>query len=111
MINNIFPKIHNEGYKFLAISIIATLATLLFSNILTLIFLILTIWVYYFFRDPDRVSINDDNFFVSPADGLITQIIETKGPSELNLQDTSFTRISIFMNVSNSPIRRSPHFF
>ncbi|OUW74214.1 MAG: phosphatidylserine decarboxylase [Pelagibacteraceae bacterium TMED216] len=108
MINNIFPKIHNEGYKFLAISIIATLATLLFSNILTLIFLILTIWVYYFFRDPDRVSINDDNFFVSPADGLITQIIETKGPSELNLQDTSFTRISIFMNVFNCHVNRSP---
>ena len=108
MINNIFPKIHNEGYKFLAISIIATLASLLFSIILTLIFLLLTIWVYYFFRDPDRVSINDDSFYVSPADGLITQIVETKGPSELNLNETSFTRISIFMNVFNCHVNRSP---
>ena len=108
MINNIFPKIHNEGYKFLAISIIATLASLLFSIILTLVFLLLTIWVYYFFRDPDRVSINDDSFYVSPADGLITQIVETKGPSELNLNETSFTRISIFMNVFNCHVNRSP---
>ncbi|KPU82919.1 phosphatidylserine decarboxylase [SAR11 cluster bacterium PRT-SC02] len=108
MINNIFPKIHNEGYKFLAISIIATLASLMFSIILTLIFLLLTIWVYYFFRDPDRVSINNDSFYVSPADGLITQIVETKGPSELNLSETSFTRISIFMNVFNCHVNRSP---
>ena len=108
MINNIFPKIHNEGYKFLAISIIATLASLLFSIILTLVFLLLTIWVYYFFRDPDRVSINNDSFYVSPADGLITQIVETKGPSELNLSETSFTRISIFMNVFNCHVNRSP---
>ena len=108
MINNIFPKIHNEGYKFLAISIIATLASLLFSIILTLVFLLLTIWVYYFFRDPDRVSINNDSFYVSPADGLITQIVETKGPSELNLNETSFTRISIFMNVFNCHVNRSP---
>ena len=108
MINNIFPKIHNEGYKCLAISIIATLASLLFSIILTLVFLLLTIWVYYFFRDPDRVSINNDSFYVSPADGLITQIVETKGPSELNLNETSFTRISIFMNVFNCHVNRSP---
>ena len=108
MINNIFPKIHNEGYKFLAISIIATLASLMFSIILTIIFLLLTIWVYYFFRDPDRVSINNDSFYVSPADGLITQIVETKGPSELNLSETSFTRISIFMNVFNCHVNRSP---
>ena len=108
MINNIFPKIHNEGYKFLAISIIATLASLLFSIIITFIFLLLTIWVYYFFRDPDRVSINNDSFYVSPADGLITQIVETKGPSELNLNETSFTRISIFMNVFNCHVNRSP---
>ena len=108
MINNIFPKIHNEGYKFLAISIIATLASLLFSIILTLLFLLLTIWVYYFFRDPDRVSINNDSFYVSPADGLITQIVEIKGPSELNLNETLFTRISIFMNVFNCHVNRSP---
>ena len=106
MMNNIFPKIHREGYKFLAISILATFVLWLFTSILAFLLILITIWIYYFL-DPDRVSIND-SFYVSPADGLITQIVETKGPSELNLNETSFTRISIFMNVFNCHVNRSP---
>ncbi len=108
MIDNIFPKIHKEGYKFLAISIILTLFAWIFSGILFFVLLIITIWVYYFFRDPDRVSIEDDSFLVSPADGLITQIIETDGPKELNLNNEKFTKISVFMNVFNCHVNRIP---
>tara|TARA_Y100001935_G_scaffold195712_1_gene163819 strand:+ start:24 stop:671 length:648 start_codon:yes stop_codon:yes gene_type:complete len=108
MMDNIFPKIHKEGYKFLAISIIFTLAVLLFSNFLGMIFILITIWVYYFFRDPDRISINDDNYLVSPADGLITQISEEVGPADLNLDNNKYTRISIFMNVFNCHVNRTP---
>ena len=106
--DNIFPKIHKEGYKFLAISIIFTLAVLLFSNFFGIIFILITIWVYYFFRDPDRISINDDNYLVSPADGLITQISEEVGPTDLNLENNTYTRISIFMNVFNCHVNRTP---
>ena len=108
MMDNIFPKIHKEGYKFLAISIIFTLAVLLFSNFFGIIFILITIWVYYFFRDPDRISINDDNYLVSPADGLITQISEEVGPADLNLDNNKYTRISIFMNVFNCHVNRTP---
>ena len=108
MMDNIFPKIHKEGYKFLAISIIFTLAVLLFSNFFGIIFILITIWVYYFFRDPDRISINDDNYLVSPADGLITQISEEVGPADLNLENNTYTRISIFMNVFNCHVNRTP---
>ena len=108
MMDNIFPKIHKEGYKFLAISIIFTLAVLLFSNFFGIIFIVITIWVYYFFRDPDRISINDDNYLVSPADGLITQISEEVGPADLNLEKNTYTRISIFMNVFNCHVNRTP---
>ena len=108
MIENIFPKIHKEGYKFLAISIILTFFAWLFSGILFFVLLVITIWVYYFFRDPDRVPIEDDSFLVSPADGLITQIIETDGPKELNLNNEKFTKISVFMNVFNCHVNRSP---
>ena len=81
MFNTIFPKIHKEGYKFLAISIIATFFVLLFlKKFLGLVFIFITIWIYYFFRDPERFSINDDDFLVSPADGLITRISEQTGP-------------------------------
>ena len=108
MMNNIFPKLHKEGYKFLAISIIITFIVWIFSNFLATIMLLITIWVYYFFRDPDRVVINDNSFLVSPADGLVTDISELKGPEELSLENETFTRISIFMNVFNCHVNRIP---
>ena len=108
MFNTIFPKIHKEGYKFLAISLIGTFLVLLFSKTLGLLLITITIWVYYFFRDPERYSINDDAFFVSPADGLITDISDKNGPVEMQLENTSYTKISIFMNVFNCHVNRSP---
>ena len=108
MFNTIFPKIHKEGYKFLAISIIATFVILFFSKFLGILLIIITIWVYYFFRDPERYPINDEKYFVSPADGLITDISEKSGPEELRLENTSYTRISVFMNVFNCHVNRTP---
>ena len=108
MFNTIFPSIHKEGYKFLAISIIATFIVLLFSKFLGSILIIITIWVYYFFRDPERHPINDDTYLVSPADGLITDISERTGPVELQLENTTFTKASIFMNVFNCHVNRTP---
>ena len=108
MFNTIFPNIHKEGYKFLAISIIATFIVLLFSKFLGSILIILTIWVYYFFRDPERYPINDDTYLVSPADGLITNISERTGPIELELENTTYTKVSIFMNVFNCHVNRTP---
>jgi len=108
MFNTIFPKIHREGYKFLAISILATFIVLLFSKYLGFSLIIITVWVYYFFRDPERYSINDDNYLVSPADGLITDISDKSGPEELKLENTSYTRVSVFMNVFNCHVNRLP---
>ena len=108
MFNTIFPKIHKEGYKFLAISIIATFVVLLFSKFIGFILIILTVWVYYFFRDPERYPINDESYLVSPADGLITELSERSGPEELRLENTTYTRVSIFMNVFNCHVNRIP---
>ena len=108
MFNTIFPKIHKEGYKFLAISLIATFAVLLFSKFIGFILIILTVWVYYFFRDPERYPINDESYLVSPADGLITDVSERSGPEELRLENTTYTRVSIFMNVFNCHVNRIP---
>ena len=108
MFNSIFPKIHKEGYKFLAISIIATFIVLIFSKLIGLVLILITIWVYYFFRDPDRISINDERYLVSPADGLVTDISERSGPEELRLENTTYTRVSIFMNVFNCHVNRTP---
>ena len=108
MFNTIFPKIHKEGYKFLAISIIVTFVVLLFSKFIGFILIILTVWVYYFFRDPERYPINDESYLVSPADGLITDVSERSGPEELRLENTTYTRVSIFMNVFNCHVNRIP---
>ncbi len=108
MFNTIFPKIHKEGYKFLAISIIATFVVSLFSKFLGFVLIILTVWVYYFFRDPERYPINDESYLVSPADGLITDVSERSGPEELRLENTTYTRVSIFMNVFNCHVNRIP---
>ena len=108
MLEKIFPKIHAEGYKFLAIAIFVTIFLYFFSNFLGLIGLVITIWVYYFFRDPERYSINDDHYLVSPADGLITDISEKSGPEELRLENVSYTKVSVFMNIFNCHVNRIP---
>ena len=108
MIDKIFPKIHGEGYKFLVIIGLATIILYFIHGFLGFIGLVLSIWVYYFFRDPDRVSINDDNYLTSPADGLVLQVLETHGPKELGLENRKFTKISIFMNIFDCHVNRSP---
>ena len=108
MIDFLFPKLHKEGYRFLVIAAVITFVLLLISKLLGLLAFIITIWVYYFFRDPERFSINNDNYLVSPADGVISQIIETNGPAELGLDGKKFTRVSIFMNVFNCHVNRTP---
>ena len=108
MFSKIFPKIHAEGYKFLVIAGIITLVFYSFSDFLGLIGLVLTVWVYYFFRDPERVSIEDNNYLTSPADGEVLMVHEIDGPKELNLENKKFTKISIFMNVFDCHVNRSP---
>ena len=108
MFSKIFPKIHAEGYKFLVIAGIITLVFYIFSNFLGLIGLVLTIWVYYFFRDPERVVIDDDNYLVSPADGEVIKVEEVDGPKELGLENKKFKKISVFMNVFDCHVNRTP---
>ena len=108
MINSLLPKLHKEGYRFLAIALVISFIFLLISNVLGLLSSVFTLWVYYFFRDPERFPINDENYLTSPADGVITQIIETHGPTELGLENKKFTRVSIFMNVFNCHVNRVP---
>jgi len=108
MIDKVFPKIHAEGYKFLVIFGLASLILYFISSFLGLVGLLLTIWCYYFFRDPERQSINSDDYLVSPADGEIIKIEEVNGPKELGLEEKKFTKISIFMNVFDCHVNRSP---
>ena len=108
MLEKIFPKLHQEGYKFLVISGILTLILWSISDFFGFVFTLITIWVYYFFRDPERSIIEDETYLVSPADGRISSIQEINGPVELGLDNKKFTRVSIFMNVFDCHVNRAP---
>ena len=108
MIDKIFPKIHDEGYKFIVIFGLVTIILYFISNFLGLVGLVLTIWCYYFFRDPERFPINDENYLVSTADGLVLQVQDSDGPKELNMEGKKFTKVSIFMNVFDCHVNRTP---
>ena len=109
MFNFMVHKLHREGYRFVAIAAVITFILLLINNYFGLIGLVITIWIYYFFRDPERFPIKDENYLVSPADGKITQIIEINGPKELGLEDKKYTKISIFMDVFRCHVNRVPY--
>ena len=108
MFSKIFPPIHAEGYKFLVIAGFITIILLFFNTFFGAIGLLLTIWVYYFFRDPERGIIEDDNYLVSPADGEVIKVEEVDGPKEVGLENKRFKKISIFMNVFDCHVNRTP---
>ena len=82
---------------------------MLLSKFLGLIGIVISIWVFYFFRDPERFPIKDNNFLIAPADGMICQIEnDVSGPKELSLENEKFNKISIFMNVFDCHVNRFP---
>ncbi len=108
MFSKIFPKIHTEGYKFIVIAVFVTIIFLIINNFLGLLGILLSVWVYYFFRDPERTIIGDDSYLVSPADGEVIKVEEVDGPKELGLENKKFKKISIFMNVFDCHVNRTP---
>ena len=101
--------IHREGYRFIAIFAAVTLALFWFDFApLAWIGVILTLWCTYFFRDPERVTPLRDGLVISPADGRVSAIEEVIPPVELDLPREAVTRISVFMNVFDVHVNRSP---
>ena len=108
MLDIIFTPLHREGYRMLAIAVIITMLLMLINKVLGVVGFVLTVWVYYFFRDPERYPINDDSYLVSPADGIISLISTVRGPKELNMENSEYQRVSVFMNVFNCHVNRVP---
>ncbi|GEO84506.1 MULTISPECIES: phosphatidylserine decarboxylase [Alphaproteobacteria] len=100
--------VHKEGYPFVAIFIVASLILGWIFEPLFWVGMVLTLWCAYFFRDPERVTPQDDDLVVSPADGRVSLIQMTVPPEELNLGTEPMLRISIFMNVFNCHVNRAP---
>ena len=102
--------IHREGWRFIAMFVIASFIVGMLSDALFWIGIVLAAWCAYFFRDPARVTPLGEGLVVSPADGRVSAIMEVKPPKELaaELGDQPLTRISVFMNVFDVHVNRAP---
>ena len=108
LLKKLFSFIHKEGWKFASISLIISLVLLFISPPLATIGFLLTFFIIWFFRDPDRTTPNIKNKIISPADGKICLIDKAKPPKELLMDSGEMFRICVFMNVFNVHINRSP---
>ena len=110
----VFKPMHKEGYRFVGIFAAITVVLFLlgglwsFFSFLGWIGVVLTIWCYYFFRDPVRYVPTAPGLLVSPADGVISHIQPSVPPVELGLGASPLTRVSVFMNVFNCHVNRAP---
>lgn len=108
MRDTIIKPMHPEGRRFVAIFATGAILLFLLSDILGWMGIGLTIWCYYFFRDPERVSPTRPGLILSPADGVVSLIEKAVPPKELGMADTPLTRVSVFMNVFNCHVNRTP---
>lgn len=104
----LLPNIHNEGWKFVGVFAAVSAVLAMIWSPLGWLGLILTVWCFYFFRDPERIVPEIENAVVSPADGIVQMIADVNGPEELGLEKQKFTRVSIFMSVFNVHVNRAP---
>ena len=108
MLSTFVKPMHPEGHKFVSIFAAITLVLFLLWEPLGWTGVGLTVWVYYFFRDPERVVPNDDGIMVSPADGIVLLLEPAVPPMELGLGSEPMTRVSVFMSVFNCHVNRIP---
>ncbi len=107
-VRSVLVPIHPEGWRFIGIFALVTLVIGFFWSPFLFIGGVLTAWCAYFFRNPERITPVRDGLMVSPADGVVQMIQQAPPPPELEMGDTPLTRISIFMNVFNVHVNRSP---
>jgi phosphatidylserine decarboxylase len=99
---------HREGIRFVAVFAAVTLVLFWLWQPLGWIGVLLTVWCYYFFRDPARLVPQNAGLMVSPADGVVSLIEMAVPPSELGVGTTPMTRVSVFMSVFNCHVNRAP---
>ncbi|MBD3677464.1 MAG: phosphatidylserine decarboxylase [Rhodobacteraceae bacterium] len=108
MLDTFIKPMHREGIKFVALFFVASFLLSLIHGFLGLVGLGLTVWCYYFFRDPLRSVPQRVGLIVSPADGIVSLIEKVAPPPELGMTDKPLTRVSVFMSVFNCHVNRAP---
>jgi phosphatidylserine decarboxylase len=108
MIDTVVKPMHPEGWKFVPVFGVVTLVLFWIWDPLGWIGVILTIWCYYFFRDPKRAVPENAGLMVSPADGVVSLIERAVPPEGLGLGPAPLMRVSVFMSVFNCHVNRAP---
>ncbi|MCF7700623.1 phosphatidylserine decarboxylase [Loktanella sp. M215] len=108
MASTFIKPMHPEGRRFVAIFAAIAVVLFLIWQPLGWLGVLLTVWCYYFFRDPERVTPQRADLVISPADGIVSLIEPAVPPAELGMADTPLTRVSVFMNVFNCHVNRAP---
>jgi phosphatidylserine decarboxylase len=108
MLRQIFPPLHPDGWKFVALGVVATLVLFLLWHPAGWLALILTLWIAYFFRDPWRVTPMRAGLIISPADGIVVSITPVPPPPGLDMGAEPVTRIGIFLNLFDVHVARAP---
>ena len=108
MLGTFVKPMHPEGRKFVGLAAALTLVLFLIWEPLGWLGTGLTVWVYYFFRDPRRAVPAGEGLIVSPADGVVSLIEPAVPPAELGLGGAPLTRVSVFMSVFNCHVNRAP---
>lgn len=108
MLATVVKPIHKEGYKFIPIFAGVTVLLFFLWQPLGWVGVALTVWCYYFFRDPDRQTPVREGLMVTPADGIVSLIEPAVPPAELEMGDAALTRVSVFMNVFDCHVNRAP---
>lgn len=108
MRDTFLKPMHPEGRTFVGIFAATTVILFLIWPVLGWIGAGLTVWCYYFFRDPVRFTPTRDGLIVSPADGIVSLIERAIPPAELGMPDMALTRVSVFMSVFNCHVNRAP---
>lgn len=107
-LKGVLIPIHPKGWPFIGLSLVVTLLLGLLSAGLFMLGLLITAWMVYFFRDPPRVTPEGAGIVVSPADGEVQAITKRRPPPEMELGDTPLTCISVFLNVFDVHVNRTP---
>lgn len=104
----LFPPLHPEGRIFVLIFTLLTLVAWMYFVWIGIVFLLLTIFCFYFFRNPERVTPQGEGLIISPADGIVSNIKQVVPSLEMDMGTEPLTRISIFMSVFNVHVNRCP---
>jgi phosphatidylserine decarboxylase len=108
VLRRFLAPLHPDGFKFVALGVVATLLLFLLWAPAGWTAAIATLWMIYFFRDPWRVTPTRPGLLISPADGIVVSIAAATPPPELAMGDAAIVRIGIFLNVFDVHVTRAP---